>query len=286
MDEIKITECPRDAMQGIKKWIPTEDKIGYLQNLLKVGFDTLDCGSFVSSKVIPQLKDTGEVIRGLDLTSTKTKLLVIIANLRGAEIACNYDQINYLGFPFSISENFQIRNVNKTIKESVKEVQSIAEMVDNSNKELVVYLSMGFGNPYGDPWSPSIVSHWCEKLSDLGVKKISLSDTVGAAKKEDISSIFNTLIPGFSNINFGAHFHTTLNNWFDKVDAAYSSGCNSFDGVINGFGGCPMATSNLVGNMPTQKLITYFTNKNISHNLNLLHFESALNFSNRIFKIT
>tara|TARA_B100001778_G_scaffold165156_1_gene135735 strand:- start:184 stop:1044 length:861 start_codon:yes stop_codon:yes gene_type:complete len=286
MDEIKITECPRDAMQGIKKWIPTGDKIGYLQNLLKVGFDTLDCGSFVSSKVIPQLKDTGEVIRSLDLTSTKTKLLVIVANLRGAEIACNYDQINYLGFPFSISENFQIRNVNKTIKESVKEVQSIAEMVDNSNKELVVYLSMGFGNPYGDPWSPSIVSHWCEKLSDLGVKKISLSDTVGAAKKEDISSIFNTLIPGFSNINFGAHFHTTLNNWFDKVDAAYSSGCNSFDGVINGFGGCPMATSNLVGNMPTQKLITYFTNKNISHNLNLLHFESALNFSNRIFKIT
>ena len=284
MDEIKITECPRDAMQGIKKWIPTGDKIGYLQNLLKVGFDTLDCGSFVSSKVIPQLKDTGEVIRGLDLTSTKTKLLVIIANLRGAEIACNYDQINYLGFPFSISENFQIRNVNKTIKESVKEVQSIAEMVDNSNKELVVYLSMGFGNPYGDPWSPSIVSHWCEKLSDLGVKKISLSDTVGAAKKEDIFSIFNTLIPGFSNINFGAHFHTTLNNWFDKVDAAYSSGCNSFDGVINGFGGCPMATSHLVGNMPTEKLVSYFTKKKLSHKLNLLHFESALNYSNRILK--
>ena len=284
MDEIKITECPRDAMQGIKKWIPTGDKIGYLQNLLKVGFDTLDCGSFVSSKVIPQLKDTGEVIRGLDLTSTKTKLLVIIANLRGAEMACNYDQINYLGFPFSISENFQIRNVNKTIKESVKEVQSIAEMVDNSNKELVVYLSMGFGNPYGDPWSPSIVSHWCEKLSDLGVKKISLSDTVGAAKKEDISSIFNTLIPGFSNINFGAHFHTTLKNWYNKVDAAYSSGCNSFDGVINGLGGCPMATSDLVGNMPTEKLVSYFSEKKLSHKLNLLHFESALNYSNRILK--
>lgn len=284
MDEIKITECPRDAMQGIKKFIPTEDKIGYLQNLLKVGFDTLDCGSFVSSKVIPQLKDTGEVIRSLDLTSTKTKLLVIVANLRGAEIACNCDQINYLGFPFSISENFQIRNVNKTIKESVKEVQSIAEMVDNSNKELVVYLSMGFGNPYGDPWSPSIVSHWCEKLSDLGVKKISLSDTVGAAKKEDISSIFNTLIPGFSNINFGAHFHTTLNNWFDKVDAAYSSGCNSFDGVINGLGGCPMATSDLVGNMPTEKLVSYFSEKKLSHKLSLLHFESALNYSNRILK--
>ena len=284
MDEIKITECPRDAMQGIKKFIPTEDKIGYLQNLLKVGFDTLDCGSFVSSKVIPQLKDTGEVIKSLDLTSTKTKLLVIIANLRGAEIACNYDQINYLGFPFSISENFQIRNVNKTIKESVKEVQSIAEMVDNSDKELVVYLSMGFGNPYGDPWSPSIVSHWCEKLSDLGVKKISLSDTVGAAKKEDISSIFNTLIPGFSNINFGAHFHTTLNNWFNKVDAAYSSGCNSFDGVINGLGGCPMATSDLIGNMPTEKLVSYFTKKKLSHKLNLLHFESALNYSNRILK--
>lgn len=284
MDEIKITECPRDAMQGIKKWIPTGDKIGYLQNLLKVGFDTLDCGSFVSSKVIPQLKDTGEVIRSLDLTSTKTKLLVIIANLRGAEIACNYDQIDYLGFPFSISENFQIRNVNKTIKESISELHFIADKVNKANKELIVYLSMGFGNPYGDPWSPSIVSHWCKKLSYLGVKKISLSDTVGAAKKEDISSIFNTLIPEFSNINFGAHFHTTFKNCYNKVDAAYSSGCNSFDGVINGLGGCPMATSNLVGNMPTQKLITYFTNKNISHNLNLLHFESALNYSNRILK--
>ena len=284
MDKIKIIECPRDAMQGIKKWIPTKDKIGYLQNLLKVGFDTLDCGSFVSSKVIPQLKDTGEVIRSLDLTSTKTKLLVIVANLRGAEIACNYDQINYLGFPFSISENFQIRNVNKTIKESISELHFIADKVNKANKELIVYLSMGFGNPYGDPWSPSIVSHWCKKLSYLGVKKISLSDTVGAAKKEDISSIFKTLIPEFSNINFGAHLHTTLKDWYNKVEAAYNSGCNSFDGVINGLGGCPMATSNLVGNMPTQNLITYFTNKNISHNLNLLHFESALNYSNRILK--
>ena len=284
MAQIKITECPRDAMQGIKKWIHTEDKIGYLQNLLKVGFDTLDCGSFVSSKFIPQLKDTGEVVRSLDLSSTKTKLLVIIANLRGAEIACNYDQIDYLGFPFSISENFQIRNVNKTIKESINELHLIADKVKKTNKELVIYLSMSFGNPYGDPWSPSIVSHWCKKLSYLGVKKISLSDTVGAAKKEDISSIFNTLIPEFSNINFGAHFHTTLKNWYNKVEAAYSSGCNSFDGVINGLGGCPIATSNLVGNMPTQKLITYFTNKNISHNLNLLHFESALNYSNKILK--
>ena len=284
MVEIKITECPRDAMQVIKNWIPTVDKIGYLQSLLKVGFDTLDCGSFVSSEVIPQLKDTGEVINSLDLTSTKTKLLVIIANLRGAEIACNYDQIDYLGFPFSISENFQIRNVNKTIEESITELHFIADKVNKTNKELIVYLSMGFGNPYGDPWSPSIVSHWCKKLSYLGVKRISLSDTVGAAKKEDISSIFNTLIPEFSHINFGAHFHTTLKNWYNKVDAAYSSGCNIFDGVINGLGGCPMATSNLVGNMPTEKLITYFTNKKISHNLNLLHFESALNYSNRILK--
>ena len=284
MDEIKITECPRDAMQGIKKWIPTGDKIGYLQNLLKVGFDTLDCGSFVSSKVIPELNDTAEVIKSLDLTSTKTKLLVIIANLRGAEIACNYDQIDYLGFPFSISENFQIRNVNKTIKESISELHLIADKVNKTNKKLIVYLSMGFGNPYGDPWSPSIVSYWCETLSYLGVKKISLSDTVGTAKNEDISSIFNTLIPEFSDINFGAHFHTTLKNWFDKVDAAYSSGCNSFDGVINGLGGCPMATSDLVGNMPTEKLVSYFTEKKLSHKLNLLHFESALNYSNRILR--
>ena len=284
MAQIKITECPRDAMQGIKKWIPTEDKIGYLQNLLKVGFDTLDCGSFVSSKFIPQLKDTGEVVRSLDLSSTKTKLLVIIANLRGAEIACNYDQINYLGFPFSISENFQIRNVNKTIKESISELHLIADKVNKTNKELIVYLSMGFGNPYGDPWSSSIVSYWCEKLSYLGVKKISLSDTVGTAKNEDISSIFNTLIPEFSDISFGAHFHTTLKNWYNKVDVAYSSGCNSFDGVINGLGGCPMATSDLVGNMPTEKLVFYFTEKKVSHKLNLLHFESALNYSNRILR--
>ena len=272
MDEIKITECPRDAIQGIKKWIPTVDKIGYMQSLLKVGFDTLDCGSFVSSNIIPQLKDTGEVIRNLDLTSTKTKLLVIIANLRGAEIACNYDQIDYLGFPFSISENFQIRNVNKTIKESISELQFIADKVNMANKELIVYLSMGFGNPYGDPWRPSIVSHWCKKLSYLGVKKISLSDTVGAAKKEDISSIFNALIPEFSDINFGAHFHTTFKNWYNKVDAAYSSGCNSFDGVINGLGGCPMATSDLVGNMPTEKLVSYFTEKKAFSQVKLIAF--------------
>ena len=284
MDEIKITECPRDAIQGIKKWIPTVDKIGYMQSLLKVGFDTLDCGSFVSSNVIPQLKGTGEVIRGLDLTSTKTKLLVIIATQRGAEIACNNDQIDYLGFPFSISENFQIRNVNKTIKESINELHLITDKVKKTNKELVVYLSMSFGNPYGNPWSPSIVSHWCEKLSKLGVKKISLSDTVGTAKIVDIYSVFNTLIPGFPNINFGAHFHTTLKNWFYKVDAAYSSGCNSFDGVINGLGGCPMGTSDLLGNMPTEKLVSYFNKKKLSHKLNLLHFESAINYSNKILK--
>tara|TARA_A100001015_G_scaffold74138_1_gene82263 strand:- start:1513 stop:2367 length:855 start_codon:yes stop_codon:yes gene_type:complete len=284
MDDVKIIECPRDAMQGVKSWIPTKDKIGYLQSLLKVGFNTLDCGSFVSPKVIPQLRDTGAVINALDLSETKTKLLVIVANQRGAEMACEYEQIDSLGFPFSISENFQMRNTNKTIEESLDAVTWIADKASRSNKELVVYLSMGFGNPYGDPWSPEIVAHWCEKLSQLGVKTISLSDTVGAAKTEDIASIFSTLIPEFKPIDFGAHFHTTLHNWSNKIDAAYKSGCRSFDSVIKGFGGCPMANSNLVGNMPTEKLLSYFAENRVPHKLNLLHFESAVNYSAKIFK--
>lgn len=285
MNQIKIIECPRDAMQGIKKWIPTRQKISYLQSLLNVGFDTLDCGSFVSPKVIPQLKDTADVIKGLDLSSTKTKLSVIVANLRGAEEACKFDQINYLGFPFSISENFQIRNTNKSIDESFEVVRCIVKKALNSNKELVVYLSMGFGNPYGDPWGQEILCYWCEKLEDLGINKIILSDTIGSAKTEDISSIFKILIPKFKKIDFGAHLHTTMDRWSDKINAAFSSGCKSFDGVINGFGGCPMASSDLVGNMPTEKLITYFTSQNINLQLNTLNFESSFNLALKILKI-
>lgn len=285
MNQIKIIECPRDAMQGIKKWIPTRHKISYLQSLLNVGFDTLDCGSFVSPKVIPQLKDTADVIKGLDLSSTKTKLSVIVANLRGAEEACKFDQINYLGFPFSISENFQIRNTNKSIDESFEVVRCIVKKALNSNKELVVYLSMGFGNPYGDPWGQEILCYWCEKLEDLGINKIILSDTIGSAKTEDISSIFKILIPKFKKIDFGAHLHTTMDRWSDKINAAFSSGCKSFDGVINGFGGCPMASSDLVGNMPTEKLITYFTRQNINLQLNTLNFESSFNLALKILKI-
>ena len=272
-------------MQGIKKWIPTRQKISYLQSLLNVGFDTLDCGSFVSPKVIPQLKDTADVIKGLDLSSTKTKLSVIVANLRGAEEACKFDQINYLGFPFSISENFQIRNTNKSIDESFEVVRCISRKALNSNKELVVYLSMGFGNPYGDPWGPEILCYWCEKLEDLGINKIILSDTIGSAKTEDISSIFKILIPKFKKIDFGAHLHTTMDRWSDKINAAFSSGCKSFDGAINGLGGCPMASSDLVGNMPTEKLITYFTSQNINLQLNTLNFESSFNLSLKILKI-
>lgn len=285
MNQIKIIECPRDAMQGIKKWIPTRQKISYLQSLLNVGFDTLDCGSFVSPKVIPQLKDTADVIKGLDLSSTKTKLSVIVANLRGAEEACKFDQINYLGFPFSISENFQIRNTNKSIDESFEVVRCIVKKALNSNKELVVYLSMGFGNPYGDPWGQEILCYWCEKLEDLGINKIILSDTIGSAKTEDISSIFKILIPKFKKIDFGAHLHTTMDRWSDKINAAFSSGCKSFDGVINGFGGCPMASNDLVGNMPTEKLITYFTRQNINLQLNTLNFESSFNLALKILKI-
>ena len=281
---MKIIECPRDAMQGIKSWIPTKDKIAYLQTLLKVGFDTLDCGSFVSPKVIPQLRDTGEVIKSLDLTDTISKLLVIVANRKGVEIACDLQQINYLGFPFSISENFQMRNTNKTIEESLDLVAWISNKVNQSNKKLIVYLSMGFGNPYGDPWNTDIVCYWCNKLIEMGVSTISLSDTVGAAKTEDISAIFNRLIYEFSDVDFGAHFHTTPGKWSEKVDAAYTAGCRSFDGAIKGYGGCPMANSDLVGNMPTEKLISYCAQKNINHHLNLLHFESAVNYSSKIFK--
>ena len=283
MEPIKIIECPRDAMQGIKPFIPTEKKVAYIQSLLRVGFDSIDFGSFVSPKAIPQMQDTAEVLAQLDLTQTRSKLLAIIANTQGATMAAVHPEIQYLGFPFSISENFQMRNTHKTIAESLITLQEILEIADKSSKEVVAYLSMGFGNPYGDPWNVEIVGEWTRKLADMGVKILSLSDTVGSSAPEVISYLFSNLIPAYPKIEFGAHLHTTPDKWFEKIDAAYKAGCRRFDGAIHGFGGCPMATDNLTGNMPTEKLLSYFTTQKEVTNLSPMSFESAYNEASKLF---
>ncbi len=283
MEQIKIIECPRDAMQGIKTFIPTEQKVAYIQSLLRVGFETLDFGSFVSPKAIPQMQDTAEVLAALDLSKTATKLLAIIANTRGAELAAVHPEIRYLGYPFSISENFQMRNTHKTIAESLLTLREILEIAQQSNKEVVAYLSMGFGNPYGDPWNVDIVGEWTQRLSDMGVKILSLSDTVGSSTPEVISYLFSNLIPRYPQIEFGAHLHTTPLKWFEKTDAAYKSGCRRFDGAIQGFGGCPMATDDLTGNMPTEKMLSYFTAQNQNTNTSAMAFESAYNEATKLF---
>ena len=279
----KIVECPRDAMQGIQSFIPTAEKVKYLQFLLQVGFHSLDFGSFVSHRAVPQMRDTAIVLDQLDLSDTKTKLLAIVANLRGAETALNFEQIEYIGFPFSISENFQMRNTHKTISESLNSLQQIKELTDKSNKTLVLYLSMGFGNPYGDPWSVEVVSQWVERLAQMEIEIISLSDTVGQAASEDISFLYSTLIPAFSSIEFGAHFHTHPNRGYEKLKAAFDAGCRRFDGAIYGFGGCPMASDALVGNMPTEKVITFLNERGIDTGLCMTSFESAMNKTKELF---
>ena len=279
----KIIECPRDAMQGIKPFIPSTEKVNYLQFLLQVGFHSLDFGSFVSARAVPQMRDTAHVLDQLDLSKTKTKLLAIVANLRGAETALNFEQIEYIGFPFSISENFQMRNTHKTISESLNSLQQIKELTDKSNKILVLYLSMGFGNPYGDPWSVEVVSQWVERLAQMEIEIISLSDTVGQAASEDISFLYSTLIPAFSSIEFGAHFHTHPNKGYEKLKAAFDAGCRRFDGAIYGFGGCPMASDALVGNMPTEKVITFLNERGIDTGLCMTSFESAMNKTKELF---
>ena len=269
-------------MQGIKDWIPTKEKVQYIQSLLRVGFDTIDFGSFVSPKAIPQMVDTAEVLAQLDLSKTTSKLLAIIANTRGANDASKHSEIDYLGFPFSISENFQMRNTHKTIIQSVITLSEILEIADKSYKEVVVYISMGFGNPYGDPWNVDIVGEWTEKLANMGVKILSLSDTIGSSNSENINYLFSNLIPKYPSIEFGAHLHTTPTTWFEKVDTAYKAGCCRFDGAIQGFGGCPMAKDDLTGNMPTEKMFSYFT-KQKAHDLNAMPFESAYNEATKIF---
>jgi hydroxymethylglutaryl-CoA lyase len=283
--KIKIIECPRDAMQGIRDFIPTDKKVQYIQSLLRCGFDTIDFGSFVSPKAIPQMVDTAEVLSKLDLSKTESKLLAIVANVRGAETAATFPEINYLGYPFSISENFQMRNTHKTIAESLVTLQEILNIAENNNKEVVAYLSMGFGNPYGDPWNVEIVGEWTEKLAAMGVKILSLSDTVGTSTPEVISYLFSNLIPKFPNIEFGAHLHTTPTTWHEKVDAAFKAGCHRFDGAIQGFGGCPMAKDELTGNMPTEKLLSYFTAAKADTNVNWMSFESAHNEATKVFKM-
>lgn len=283
MESIKIIECPRDAMQGIKPFIPTERKVAYIQSLLRVGFDTIDFGSFVSPKAIPQMQDTVEVLAALDLSKTTSKLLAIIANTQGAMSASQHKEIQYLGFPFSISENFQMRNTHKTIAESLVTLQEILNIADQSNKEVVAYLSMGFGNPYGDPWNVEIVGEWTQKLSDMGVKILSLSDTVGSSTPEVISYLFSNLIPQYPQIEFGAHLHTTPDKWFEKIDAAYKAGCRRYDGAIQGFGGCPMAKDDLTGNMPTEKLLSYFTTQKENTNTSPMGFESSYNEASKLF---
>ena len=283
MPKVKIIECPRDAMQGIKPWIPTERKITYVQSLLRVGFDTVDFGSFVSPKAIPQMQDTAAVLAGLDLSKTQTKLLAIIANTRGAEMAAAHPEIQYLGFPFSISENFQMRNTHKTIAESMVTLEEILDIAQARQKEVVAYLSMGFGNPYGDPWNIDIVGEWTEKLASMGVKILSLSDTIGSSTPEVITYLFSELIPRYPGIEFGAHLHTTPDKWFEKVNAAYTSGCLRFDGAIQGFGGCPMAKDDLTGNMPTEKLVSYFTAQKADTGVSPMSFESAYNEATKLF---
>lgn len=277
MSQIKIIECPRDAMQGIKPFISTEAKTKYIQSLLACGFDTIDFGSFVSPKAIPQMKDTAEVLKNLDLSETHSKLLAIVANLRGAQDACQFDEIDYLGYPFSISENFQMRNTHKTIAESIEILKSILDLANRHDKEVVAYLSMGFGNPYGDPWNADIVAEWTEKLYSLGVKILSLSDTIGSSNKTIIKEVFSKLIPRYPEIEFGAHLHTTPTTWHEKVDAAYQAGCHRFDGAIQGYGGCPMAKDDLTGNMPTEKLLSYFNTHKAGHGVKMTRFETAYN---------
>lgn len=280
---IKIVECPRDAMQGIHTFIDTEKKVDYINSLLRVGFDTLDCGSFVSSKAIPQMADTANVLNQIDLTNTNTKLLTIIANLRGAEQACQFPQISYLGYPFSISETFSMRNTNATIAESVERVKEIQDVCINNKKQLVIYISMGFGNPYGELWNVEIVEKWVEELAKLDIYIMSLSDTIGVSNPENISYLFKNLIPRFPSIEFGAHLHTHPHNWEEKIEAAFNNGCKRFDGAIKGFGGCPMAKDDLVGNMPTEKMIQYFENKNINLGLNHNAFATSYRLSNYTF---
>lgn len=283
---IQLVECPRDAMQGMKPFILTEKKVDYINSLLKVGFDTIDFGSFVSPKAIPQMADTAEVLGQLNLDNTRSRLLAIVANLRGAKDAARFEQIQFLGYPFSISETFQLRNTNATIEESMQRVEQIQEVCVQNNKKMVLYISMGFGNPYGDEWNVDIVQKWVSKLRDLDIKIFSLSDTIGVSTPESISYLFSNLIPAYDDLTFGAHLHTQPHNWKEKIESAYESGCRRFDGAIKGYGGCPMATDDLTGNMPTEQMVNYFDDLEVLTNFDHQAFSKSMYLSNDTFPLT
>ncbi|MCH2234527.1 MAG: hydroxymethylglutaryl-CoA lyase [Crocinitomicaceae bacterium] len=281
---VKIVECPRDAMQGLHDFIPTEVKSAYINQLLKVGFDTIDFGSFVSPKAIPQLADTADVLSRLDLGNTKSKLLAIVANKRGAEDACNFEEIDYLGFPFSISEEFQKRNINSSIQGSLKTVEKIQNLCIKHKKKLVCYISMAFGNPYGEKWDVDVVANWSRRLSkDYGAEIIALSDTIGVSNPENIDYLFKGLINELPNVEFGAHLHSTPDKIYEKVKAAYEAGCKRFDGAIKGFGGCPMAMDELTGNMQTETILDYFNQINVGTNLDDEEFNKSLKLALNVF---
>lgn len=281
--KLQITECPRDAMQGIHEFIPTELKISYLNALLKVGFPTLDFGSFVSPKAIPQMADTHEIVDKLDLDSSETKLLAIIANTRGAEQACNFERVSYLGFPYSASKTFQERNTNANQEIARQRLSEIVELADKNNKEVIAYISMAFGNPYGDTWNAEVIQEHAQYLADLGVKTISLADTVGVAKAEDIKTIFGALVPAFDTIEFTAHLHTTPYSWEEKLKAVVDSGCRKIDGAIKGFGGCPMAKDDLTGNLATENILKFAKENKLETGIDESAFNTAFELSNSVF---
>jgi hydroxymethylglutaryl-CoA lyase len=280
---VQLIECPRDAMQGLPDFIPTDVKAAYINQLLRVGFHSIDFGSFVSAKAIPQMRDTVEVLSKLDLSNTDTKLLAIVANERGAAEAVDFKEITYLGYPFSVSETFQLRNTNATISESVLRVEAIQELCIKHGKQLVLYISMGFGNPYGDAWNAEVVMDWVGKMAALDIKIFSLSDTVGVSNPESISYLFSNLIPAYPHLEIGAHLHTQPHNWHEKVHAAYTNGCTRFDAAMKGFGGCPMAKDDLTGNMATENLVSYFSETNVPLNIDFQQFIRSLSQANDVF---
>ena len=283
MQPLKLVECPRDAMQGIREFIGTDRKAAYINTLLQVGFDTIDFGSFVSPKAIPQMRDTADVLDKLELDNTETKLLAIVANLRGAVDASAFEQIDYLGYPFSVSETFQIRNTNASMHESLDRLEAIQALCAKKNKKLVVYLSMGFGNPYGDPWNVGIVQGWVDKLADMGIRIMALSDTIGVSTPESISYLFENLIPPYPDVEFGAHLHTLPDTWREKIEAAYNSGCRRFDSAMRGYGGCPMAKDDLTGNMPTERLMEYFSDLEVLTDIDYDRFRESYESAGGIF---
>ncbi|AMR32062.1 hydroxymethylglutaryl-CoA lyase [Mucilaginibacter sp. PAMC 26640] len=283
MPDTKITECPRDAMQGLTEFIPTNVKAEYINLLLQVGFDTIDFGSFVSPKAVPQMRDTKEVLRKLDLSNTPSKLLAIVANYRGAEEAASHEEITFLGYPFSLSETFQQRNTNTSMANAFDDVKRMNELCTAKNKTLLIYLSMGFGNPYGDDWSTEIVQHWAQQLINEGIGYIALSDTIGVGTPEQITTLYPALVQQSPITSFGLHLHSTPDTWQDKIAAAYESGCTRFDAALKGYGGCPMAKDELTGNIATENLLAYLLHQNSDTGLDLDKLQEAMDYSGRVF---